>query len=159
MLCGHGMLVYVGYTLGLPVSPCSRDSALSARGGLDSAGHIRDGVSDRAVWPDGGCECTCTGTLLRCSVPTSFAPGALFLLECMETHPCVCEQRCLCRPAGVCTRIRVHIRLPVLVGEGCFLEVEDGRASLPLAGRDDGNRKSVRSGLLETQLCGEGGVL
>lgn len=85
--------------------------------------------------------------------------GSSFLFECMETHPCVCEQRCLCLPAGVCTRIRVHIRLPVLVGEGCFLEVEDGRASLTLAGRDDGNRKSVRSGLLETPLCGEGGVL
>lgn len=46
MLCGHGMLVYIGYTLRLPVLPCSCDSALSARGGLDSAGHIRDGVSD-----------------------------------------------------------------------------------------------------------------
>lgn len=154
------MLVSVGYTFGLPVSPCSRDSTLSARGGLDSAGHIRDGVSDSVRC--GPMEDVNVRALALCSAVQCLLPSPRelsFLLECMETHPCVCEQRCLCRPAGVCTRIRVHIRLPVLLGEGCFLEVEDGRASLPLAGRDDGNRKSVRSGLLETQLCGEGGVL
>lgn len=135
MLCGHGMLVYVGYTLGLPVSPCSRDSALSARGGLDSAGHIRDGVSDRAVWPDGGCECTCTGTLLRCSVPTSFAPGALFCSNVWKLIPVFVSSGASAGRLGCAPGLESTSGSLSLLERGASLRLRmEGPASLSLGG-------------------------
>lgn len=97
-----------------------------------------------------------------CEVPVSPVPVIFFLLESIQAHPCVHEPWGLCQvefaPGLDCTpRIRLHSSGSLFfVGEGCFLEVGGGRLSLPPAGRGDGTRESVRSGLLRTQLCGEG---